>query len=69
MIPLQFIVWDTHKSRLWVSPRGRATWAGPGHARSSWEVHTGRNFTKQSRYQVHEATLVRGMVIDTKEVV
>jgi hypothetical protein len=68
MIPLVYIVWDTYKNRLWVSPRGRCTWAGPGHAKASWENHEDRNFHKQARYQVHEATLVRGLLVDTKEV-
>jgi hypothetical protein len=65
---IQYIVWDTYTRNPWVSHRGRASWAGPGHAVASWEATTAKNFYKQRRYQVHEATLVRGLLVDTKEV-
>lgn len=62
-----YIVYDTRKQKFWSSRRGRVTWAGPKLARNSWEQDTGRKFDKQLRYQVHEAFVVRGLVVPQRE--
>jgi len=67
-MPECYIVWDTYKRKLWVSNRGRATWAFPRNAVLSWEASEGKQFNKPGgRYQIHSASIVRGMLVDSEE--
>ncbi len=61
---LVFIVWDTLKRKAWVSPRGRITWAEAGNARKAWETHTKKMLVNQYRFQIHEAQIVRGDLVN-----
>ena len=69
-MPECYIIWDTYKRKPWVSNRGRATWTSPRYAVLSWESSEGKRFNgRAGRYQVHSASIVRGMLVDSEEYV